>query len=187
MYKYIGRGMINFYRRIIESIYKKLKAPVESITDEKEKWIIHDIRKKYYLTVVKLKHFLDKVVQKLSAKDIIDITEKLIKSCIIYVLGNKYSHTAIEILSKKFNIDNDEYFTNKFNEILKFIKTSSKEKIQKELYDVIKDTSKCPTISGEGFFGRVYIPNVSKTSKLNIKNKQIEFPIVIKETKRPQI
>jgi len=71
IYKYIGRGMINFYRRIIENIYKKLK--LTKFDNETEKLLVLEIKKKYYLTVVKLKNFLDNIVQKLTPKDIIDI------------------------------------------------------------------------------------------------------------------
>lgn len=72
IYKFIGRGMINFYRRIIDKLYKDLHAAPESI-EEKNKPIIMEIRKKYYLTIVKLKKFLDKVVQQLTPFDKIDI------------------------------------------------------------------------------------------------------------------
>lgn len=73
IYKFLGRGMINFYRRIIDKLYKDLHAAPESI-EEKNKPIVMEIRKKYYLTIVKLKKFLDKIVQELTPFDKIDIS-----------------------------------------------------------------------------------------------------------------
>ncbi len=70
----------------------------------------------------------------------------------------------------------------KFDTILNFIKTSNKEKIQKELYNLIQYKDYCPNILGEGYFGRAYIPEVNKTFPFRLGNKDIELPIVIKET-----
>lgn len=71
----------------------------------------------------------------------------------------------------------------KINQILNFIKNSKKEKIQKELYDLIQYKEFCPIVIGEGHFGKAYIPEINKTFPFKIGNKTIELPIVVKETK----
>ena len=75
VYKYIGRGMINFYKRIIEKIYKDLKRDIESFTPSEEqlKNLTQEIRKKYYLTILILRGFLERLAQLLTPVDIIDI------------------------------------------------------------------------------------------------------------------
>lgn len=65
-------------------------------------------------------------------------------------------------------------FFDKSNEILNFIETSTKEKIKEELYDKLKFEQFCPKILGEGFFGKVYLPDVDEL-------KKIDLPVVIKE------
>lgn len=87
VYKYIGRGMINFYKRIIEKIYKELQRDKASFdvpsnaSDEIKKaaaesqLLILEIRKKYFLTINILKKFLDNLSQLLTSNDIIDIDE----------------------------------------------------------------------------------------------------------------
>ncbi len=75
-------------------------------------------------------------------------------------------------------------FEKKINEILNFIKKSKKEKIKNELYNIIKFNEYCPIVIGEGYFGKVYIPEVNKTIPIKIKNTNIDIPIVIKETKK---
>lgn len=67
-------------------------------------------------------------------------------------------------------------FLDKSNEILNFIETSTKEKIKEELYDKLKFEQFCPKILGEGFFGKVYLPDIDEL-------KKIDLPIVIKEAK----
>ena len=67
-------------------------------------------------------------------------------------------------------------FFDKSNEILNFIKTSTKEKIKEELYGKLKFEQFCPKILGEGFFGKVYLPDIDEL-------KKIDLPIVIKEAK----
>jgi hypothetical protein len=71
----------------------------------------------------------------------------------------------------------------KFDEILNFIKTSNKNKIQKELLNIIQDKTYCPEIIGEGHFGKAYVPEVNKTFPFKIGNNEIELPIIIKENK----
>lgn len=87
VYKYIGRGMVNFYKRIIEKIFKELqrdKASFEvpsNASDEikqsiaESQLLLLEIRKKYYLTILILKKFLDNLSQILTPNDIIDIDE----------------------------------------------------------------------------------------------------------------
>ncbi len=75
IYKYIGRGMINFYKRIIEKIYKDLKLPKSEILKktQEEQFIIMEIRKKYFLVISRLNSFLNNISIRLNSKDIIDI------------------------------------------------------------------------------------------------------------------
>lgn len=77
VYKYIGRGMINFYKRIIEKIYKDLHRNIDSFTSNEEelKNLTQEIRKKYFLTISILRGFLERLSQLLSPTDIIDIDE----------------------------------------------------------------------------------------------------------------
>ena len=87
VYKYIGRGMINFYKRIIEKIFKELQrdkstfiVPDPTNTDavkasEESQLLLLEIRKKYYLTILVLKKFLNELSQRLTPNDIIDIDE----------------------------------------------------------------------------------------------------------------
>lgn len=77
VYKYIGRGMINFYKRIIDKIYKEISYSNEALvivgTTQEQKIIIQELRKKYYIVILKLKNFLESLSKQLSPKDIIDI------------------------------------------------------------------------------------------------------------------
>jgi hypothetical protein len=75
--------------------------------------------------------------------------------------------------------------SDKFEEILDFIQNSKKEKIQKKLYELLSNKDYCPILLGEGQFGKAYVPQINKTFTFRIgKNKKdIELPIVIKESK----
>jgi hypothetical protein len=73
--------------------------------------------------------------------------------------------------------------SDKFEEILNFIKNSKKEKIQKELYERIQNNDYCPVILGEGHFGKAYVPKINETFTFRIGKKDVELPIIIKETK----
>jgi hypothetical protein len=77
VYKYIGRGMINFYKRIIDKIYKDLHRDINSFTQSEEslKVLTQEIRKKYFLTISILRGFLSNLSQILTPSDIIDIDE----------------------------------------------------------------------------------------------------------------
>ena len=105
VYKFIGRGMINFYRRIIDKLFKDLHADPESI-EEKNKSIVMEVRKRYYLTIVKLKKFLDKLVQELTPFDKIDIdrcSEKVQENFVILnhfkIILEKYNETFMNKLT----------------------------------------------------------------------------------------
>lgn len=87
VYKYIGRGMVNFYKRIIEKIFKELQRDKSTFivpdptnidavkASEESQLLLLEIRKKYYLTILILKKFLNELSQKLTPNDIIDIDE----------------------------------------------------------------------------------------------------------------
>jgi hypothetical protein len=63
------------------------------------------------------------------------------------------------------------------------MKKSKKEKIQKELYNLIQHKEYCPIILGEGHFETAYVPEVNKTFPFRLGNKDLELPIIVKETK----
>ena len=105
VYKYIGRGMINFYKRIIEKIYKDLKLKSSDLED-KNRLIISEIRKKYFITVVKLKNFLENLSQILTPKEIIDIDncdESIVENFVLLnhfkTILEKYNETSMNKLT----------------------------------------------------------------------------------------
>ncbi len=121
VYKYIGRGMINFYKRIIESIYKDLKLKAADLPDDAQRVIIAEIRKKYFLTVVRLKSFLENLSQLLSPKDIIDID-----LCADDVLENFMILNHFKIILEKYNESRMNKLTiyGRVNDIMASPKTS---------------------------------------------------------------
>ena len=84
---------------------------------------------------------------------------------------------------KTKNIVNNNSFELKFNEILNFIEKSTNEEIKNSLNEIIKFNEFCPIILGEGAFGKAYIPETNKTIELKVGKKNINIPIIIKETK----
>jgi hypothetical protein len=105
VYKYIGRGMINFYKRIIEKIYKDLKLKPTDLED-KNRLIISEIRKKYFITILKLKNFLDGLSQILTPKEIIDIDncdESIVQNFVILnhfkTILEKYNESSMNKLT----------------------------------------------------------------------------------------
>jgi len=68
----------------------------------------------------------------------------------------------------------------KFNEIVNFIKKSTKEKIIKELLDMIQNTLYCPVVLGQGFGGKAYLPEIDKTFPYKFGNKTVNLPVVVK-------
>jgi hypothetical protein len=72
-------------------------------------------------------------------------------------------------------------FNDKINEIIQFISKSDKKKIKNKLLDVIEYNKFCPTILGQGAFGIAYIPE-SKNIEVNIDNKKVYLPVVVKES-----
>jgi len=71
----------------------------------------------------------------------------------------------------------------KIKQILDFISKSSKEKISDELSSIITYNVFCSIILGEGFSGKTYIPNINKTIPYMVGKKQIDLPIIVKESK----
>lgn len=68
----------------------------------------------------------------------------------------------------------------KVNEIIKFISKSDKKTIKNKLLDIIEYHKFCPTVLGQGSFGKAYIPE-SKNIEVHIDNKKVYLPIVVKE------
>jgi hypothetical protein len=108
VYKYIGRGMINFYKRIIEKIFKELQRDKASFSanEAESELLLIEIRKKYYLTILMLKKFLNELSQKLTPNDIIDIDECSEKVLQYFTLLNhfktileKYNETQMNKLT----------------------------------------------------------------------------------------
>jgi serine/threonine protein kinase len=68
----------------------------------------------------------------------------------------------------------------KVNEIIKFISKSDKKTIKNKLLDILEYNKFCPVVLGQGSFGKAYIPE-SKNMEVNIDNKKVNLPIVVKE------
>jgi len=68
----------------------------------------------------------------------------------------------------------------KVNEIIKFISKSDKNTIKNKLHNILEYHKFCPTVLGQGAFGKAYIPE-SKNIEVNIDNKKVNLPIVVKE------
>ena len=68
----------------------------------------------------------------------------------------------------------------KVNEIIKFISKSDKKTIKNKLLDILEYNKFCPVVLGQGSFGKAYIPE-SKNIEVNINNKKVNLPIVVKE------
>jgi hypothetical protein len=71
-------------------------------------------------------------------------------------------------------------FDNKVKEIIKFISKSDKKTIKNKLHDILEYNKFCPVVLGKGSFGKAYIPE-SKNIEINIDNKKVYLPIVVKE------
>lgn len=90
---------------------------------------------------------------------------------------------------KKYNIINKKNFKNislqygGTDSITTFITNSSFDEIKNNLLDTLFNKQFCPKILGEGYIGKVYIPNISHLEKIKLETLEIELPIVIKETK----
>ena len=68
-------------------------------------------------------------------------------------------------------------------DIINFLKSEDITKIKDNLYDLIQNKELCLKVLGEGAFGRVYVPEIGKNSKIKRNDKTIKVPIVIKESK----
>ena len=64
--------------------------------------------------------------------------------------------------------------------IITFINNSKKEKIAKELFQMLYNTTHCPIMMGEGFNGVAYSPQIDQTFPYQIGNKTIRVPIIVK-------
>ncbi len=68
----------------------------------------------------------------------------------------------------------------KFNEIINFISKSDKNTIKNKLHNILEYHKFCPTVLGQGAFGKAYIPE-SKNIEVHIDNKKVNLPIIVKE------
>lgn len=71
-------------------------------------------------------------------------------------------------------------FDDKVNQIIKFISKSDKKTIKNKLQNILEYNKFCPIVLGKGEFGKVYIPE-SKNIEVNIDNKKIYLPVIVKE------
>ena len=62
IFKNVGRGTINFYLRIVNNIFEDLSNP-KKYKDP----MVAEIRKKHYITVIKLKYFLEEINKKFTS------------------------------------------------------------------------------------------------------------------------
>ncbi len=62
IFKNVGRGTVNFYLRIINNIYDNLQDP-KQIKDP----LLGFIRKRHYVTIIKLKYFLEEINKKFTS------------------------------------------------------------------------------------------------------------------------
>ena len=86
---------------------------------------------------------------------------------------------------KKLNMigGSDDFDINKkLDDIYQFMKTLSKDNFDK-LFDLLNHDQYCLKILGEGYFGKVFEPELNKTFPYRIKDKTINLPIVVKESK----
>ena len=67
-----------------------------------------------------------------------------------------------------------------FDNIVNFIKNSNKKTIMEKLFNLIYDTTYCPIILGQGFAGKVYLPEINKTFPYKVENKIIQLPVAVK-------
>ncbi|CAB4580058.1 MAG: hypothetical protein F2563_04380 [Actinobacteria bacterium] len=79
---------------------------------------------------------------------------------------------------KKNNTKNSK---SRFDKIVNFMKKSKKEKIQKELLNLIQNREYCPILLGDGSAGTAYLPGIDKTFPYKIGNKIVHLPVVVKE------
>lgn len=91
----------------------------------------------------------------------------------IYI-GNKDKYNYIQMIQLGGKQRNES--------IVEFIKNSSIEKIKKDLVNKLENNVMCDKIIGQGFVGSVVISSVGSTYELEIGNKIIKIPIIIKTT-----
>ena len=98
---------------------------------------------------------------------------------------NYYDNTEIQkyqtYKSKYLELKNTQCGGSK-NDIVNFLKTAKKNKIKNELYDMLQNKEYCPTILGEGRFGKAYIPEINKTMLYKNGKTELHLPVVIKDT-----
>jgi len=95
----------------------------------------------------------------------------------------KYKTKYLELKNMDINNQiggNNNTNYSKFNEIVNFIKKSTKEKIKTKLLDMIQNTSYCPIVLGQGFGGKAYLPEIDRNFPYKFGNKTVNLPVVIK-------
>lgn len=97
---------------------------------------------------------------------------------------NKYK--KLKNINNSASLLGNSNFIKKTNEIIRFLTKSTKEKIKKDLYNLLYYDAHCPIIFGEGHFGRVYAPRINNTMFVKHGNITLELPIIIKELKNNQ-
>ena len=91
---------------------------------------------------------------------------------------NKVKNLELKRTNK--NIKRGGNNNSKFDEIVNFIKKSTKEEIKKNLLDIIQDTLYCPVVLGQGFSGKAYLPEIDRYFPYKFGNKIVNLPLVVK-------
>lgn len=87
---------------------------------------------------------------------------------------------SLELKSTNKNIKRGGNNNLKFDEIVNFIKKSTKEEIKEYLLDILHDTLYCPVVLGQGSFGQAYLPEIDRYFPYKFGNKIVNLPVVVK-------
>jgi hypothetical protein len=96
---------------------------------------------------------------------------------------DKYTKNKVKNLELKRtnkNIKRSGNKNSKFDEIVNFIKKSTKEEIKENLLDILHDTIYCPVVLGHGFSGKAYLPEIDRYFPYKFGNKIVNLPVVVK-------
>ncbi|AYV75722.1 MAG: hypothetical protein Terrestrivirus2_230 [Terrestrivirus sp.] len=100
VYNYINKGTIEFFRRILDNIVKKIDSINSSQTSSMNEDVLY-MRKYHYITIKKLYNFMNWISGKLGAKDVVDIRRCTGKVYDCFILFN-YFKTVLESYNEMF-------------------------------------------------------------------------------------
>lgn len=87
---------------------------------------------------------------------------------------------SLELKSTNKNIKRGGNKNSKFDEIVNFIKKSTKEEIKENLLYILQDTLYCPVVLGQGLSGKAYLPEIDRYFPYKFGNKIVNLPVVVK-------